>query len=538
MNFPMKKRMRLLQNCTIAICCCIGFFYSAKAQDIDAAINSYASMYSPERIYIHYDKAGYTAGETVWFKAYMMNEIIPADESKTLYIDWIDDKGTLLSHAVSPLVEAVTNGQFEIPADYKGRSLSVRAYTKWMLNFDSAFLYHKDIPVFTKDRTAGDAKNKIVPTIRFFPEGGDIISGLTNKIAFKANDQWGKPVKVTGVIQNSKGEKIDSLVSLHDGMGYFFLFPVPGETYTAKWSVRTPSEKDEKSISHTTPLPTVKPTGVSLQVTISGTKRIFSIAAAPEIVKAAGTLHVVGTLNQYPAFKVSKSITEGFARGIIPTENLPSGILTITVFDAQWNPLAERITYINNDEYRFNAEMTVEHWGLNKRARNEILLTVPDSLLGSFAVSVTDAGIETDSSENIISHFLLTSDIKGRVHNPSYYFSANNDTINQQLDLVMLTHGWRRFKWEDIVKGKLPKITYPKDTAYLALSGKVYGATPTALRSNANIILIVNQKKSGDGNKMLMLPVNPDGTFIDPSFFLLILRIFTISYPKDWLMRQ
>jgi hypothetical protein len=84
----------------------------------------------------------------------------------------------------------------------------------------------------------------------------------------------------------------------------------------------------------------------------------------------------------------------------------------------------------------------------------------------------------------------------------------------------MLTHGWRRFKWEDVAKGKLPKMIYPLDSTYLSLSGKVYGATPTQLRSAASIILIINQKKSGSGNKMLMLPVEPNGTFNDPSFFL------------------
>jgi hypothetical protein len=91
--------------------------------------------------------------------------------------------------------------------------------------------------------------------------------------------------------------------------------------------------------------------------------------------------------------------------------------------------------------------MTVEHWGLNKRARNEIQITVPDSLPANFSVAVTDASIDTDSSDNIISHLLLTGDIKGQVYNPSHYFLNTSDSINQHLDLVMLTHGWRRFNW-------------------------------------------------------------------------------------------
>ena len=87
---------------------------------------------------------------------------------------------------------------------------------------------------------------------------------------------------------------------------------------------------------------------------------------------------------QQTVFKVMKEFKDGNVQGIIPTEDLPSGILTITVFDDKWQPLAERITYVNNEEYLFQPEMTVQHWGLNKRAKNEIEISVPDSLVSQF----------------------------------------------------------------------------------------------------------------------------------------------------------
>ncbi len=504
------------------VTCCTFFcmFLYAGAQNIESTIARYANEYGQERTYLQYDKSAYAPGETVWFKAYLMKGVAPADESKTFYTDWTDDAGKLLLHSVGPLVDATSNGQFDIPADYTGKFIHVKAYTRWMLNFDSSFLYEKDIRIITNNNKAAVVKNTIIPVLQFFPEGGDAVAGVVNKIAFKVNDQWGKPVKIKGVIQSSSGEKIDSLRPTHDGMGYFFILPAAGETYAAKWSVRNTLEKNEKSVDYVTALPAIKPAGVSLQVTVSGNKRIFNITAEENVAKSLGTLHILGTINQYQAFKITKDISPGFVKGIIPTQDLPSGILTITVFDGQWKPLAERITYINNDDYRFNTELSVEHWGLNKRARNEIMITVPDSLTASFAVSVTDAGIETDSSGNIISHLLLTGDIKGQVYNPAYYFSENSDTVAQRLDLVMLTHGWRRYKWEDVVIGKLPKILYPKDSTYLSLSGKIYGVSPAQLRSAATIILVINQKKQGEGNKMLMLPVEPNGTFNDPTYFL------------------
>jgi hypothetical protein len=487
-----------------------------EAQNIDSTIEKYANDYAQERAYIHYDKSTYAAGETIWFKAYLMSGILPADESKTMYIDWTDDKGKLLSRSMIPIVYATAAGQFDIPATYSAKFIHVKAYTKWMLNFDSAFLYEKDITVLTKTASSTTTKNVIIPTVQFFPEGGDAIAGVSNKIAFKANDQWGRPVKIKGIIQNNEGKKIDSLRTIHDGMGYFFILPKAGESFTARWSVKTSSGKD--GTEHTTALPDVKQSGVSLQVSIDGDKRNFVVNASPETATSIGTIHLIGTMHQHEVFKLTKDIAQGSIKGIIPTQNLPTGVLTITVFDNQWAPLAERITYINNEEYLFTPEMTVEHWGLNKRARDEIQITIPDSLPANLSVAVTDMSIDADSSDNIISHLLLAGDIKGQVYNPSYYFTNNSDSMSRQLDLVMLTHGWRRFKWDDVVAGKFPVINYPKDTNYLTLSGKVYGALPAQLREAGNIVLIMKQNKGG--NKIIMAPLETNGNFRDPSVLL------------------
>jgi hypothetical protein len=493
------------------------------AQNIDSTIEKYANEYGQEKAYLHFDKSTYAAGETIWYKAYIMNGIYPSDESKTFYVDVTDDKGKLLLHSIIPVVYAGAAGQFDIPNDYTGKYIHLKAYTKWMLNFDSSFLYNKDIRILSKS-AAGSFKNTVIPSLQFFPEGGDAIEGVSNKIAFQADDQWGRPVKIKGIVENNHGEKVDSLRILHDGMGFFFIFPKPGESFTAKW-------KDEKGTEHVSELPSIKQTGVSLQVSISGDKRNFLVSASPEIASTLGSLHLVGTMNQHEIFKLTKDISSGSIKGIIPTVDLPSGILTITVFDSHWTPLAERITYVNNQEFLFKAEMNVEHWGLNKRARNEISITVPDSLPATFSVAVTDMNIDTDSSDNIISHLLLTGDLKGKVYNPSYYFSNNSDTMSQQLDLIMLTHGWRRFKWEDVVAGKFPQIIYPKDSSYLTLSGKLFGALPSQLRDAGNIILLLRQKK--ENNKMIFVPIQPNGTFTDPSVILFDSTSIYYQLPKS-----
>jgi hypothetical protein len=509
------------------VCAISVFFLStlfAEAQNIENNLQIYANNFTQERIYLHYDKSTYAPGETIWFKAYLMQTIFPVDESKTVYIDWTDENGKLLLHSISPIEDGTAFGQFDIPENYAGQYIHAKAYTKWMLNFDSVFLYNKDLRILSDSNSSPVSKNMIKPELAFFPEGGDVIGGVTNKIAFKANDQFGRPIKIKGEIKNNKGVVVDELNVVHDGMGYFFMMPQAGETFSATW-------EDEKGTQHKTELPAVKNSGVSLQVTVVGTRRNFLVSAAPASVSEINSVHIIGTMYQQPVFNITKVLKEGRSEGIIPTQSLPSGVLTITVFDSQWKPLAERITYVNNEEYTFRPEMNVQHWGLNKRAKNEIEISVPDSLYANLSVSVTDAGIDEDSSDNIISHLLLSGELKGKINNPAHYFLNNSDSIMQQLDLVMLTHGWRRFDWEKVLNGKFPVINYPRDTSYLTLSGKIYGATPSQLRSAGEIILMVNQKKSG--MQIFTTPVNGDGSFNDPSLIIFDTARVYYQLPKS-----
>lgn len=474
------------------------------AQPIEAALNAYTDVYQAERLHIHYDKPVYSPGETVWFKAYLMADIIPADASKTLYIDWIDDKGGLMHHGVSPLLDAVTHGQFEIPANYRGRYIQVRAYTRWMLNFDSAFLYSRVIRMLLPETGTPIVSAPAVPSLGFYPEGGDALIGIGGKIAFKASDQFGRPVRIRGVVASSQGKIVDSLRVLHDGMGAFYLTPEAGVSYTARW-------KDEKNVEHTTVLPAAKTSGVSLQINLSGTKRFINVRSTRDLADANDSFHIVGTMYQRQTFIVSRPSNVQPIRVTLPTENLPSGVLTITVFNKQWLPVAERITFVNNGEYRFDAGFEVQHWGLGRRARNEVVVSIPDSLVANLSVSVTDASISADSSNNIYSRLFLTSELRGEINNPAYYLSGNSDEINRDADLLMLTNGWRRLKWDQVIARRIPKPAYARDSSYLTLSGKLLGVVPGQITPESGIVLVVKQKdKPGE---FILEQLKQDGTF-------------------------
>lgn len=500
--------------------CLSGFFFlTAGAQDFKATLQQYAGKFVPERIHIHFDKSSYTPGDTIWFKAYVMEGIVPTDNSKTLYLDWTDKDGKLFSRSVSPISAGVTFGQIEVPAGYGSDFIHVKAYTRWMLNFDSALLYQKDIRILSAPNPAAK-KQSLRYTMALFPESGNLVAGINNKMAFKVTDQYGRPAKFTGniLINATPGEKI---TALHDGMGTFFINPQAAKKYAVRWT-------DSTGTTHTTEFPPVTANGVIVQVGQTTRKeKVFAVVSTDP---AITSVHVIGTMYLQPVFDINRTLVDGKTEGLIPLSTLPSGIMTITVLDQDYHPLAERVTFVNNGEYHFESEMNVEHWGLNKRARDEVQISIPDNMAANLSVSVTDLAIDYDSTQNIFSDFLMQSELKGKVFNPAFYFNGDPDSTMEMLDLVMLTNGWRKVGWADLAAGKLPEIKYPADTNYQTISGRLYGVTPTQLINAGDIMMIVNQKSA---NQWLTAPVQRDGSFRVPDFMLFDTATVYYQPPKN-----
>lgn len=482
------------------------------AQRIDTTLAVYAAKYQPERIHIQFDKPVYAPGETIWFKAYLMTGAFPSGISKNCYADFYDAGGKLLAHSLFPIVQGGAAGDFRLPDTLSSYAIHIKAYTTWMLNFDTAFLFEKNIPVVQKAASKTAAKITVVPAIQFFPEGGDATNGLPSRIAFAANDQYGRPVKIKGVILNDKNTVMDSLRTEHDGMGSVRILYTKGDSYTAKWT-------DEQNGVHTTPLPAAKESGVNLEITNSAGKKSFIIRRTDDAPDNMKLLHVVATMHQQVVYMANASLGQTTSiGGAIPTADLVSGVLQITLFSSDWKPLAERICYVNNNDATFEPEVGFTNLGLGKRGANTIQISMPDSTIGNLSLAITDKGIGSDSSSNIISRLLLEGSLKGAVYRPQYYFSDSSAVVAKHLDLVMLTHGWRRFNWEAIVAGQMPQIRYPAETDYLTFSGKIYGATPMQLRGAGNLFAILRGKDSSQ--QAVDVHIKPDGTFEDPNIVL------------------
>lgn len=485
---------------------CLGM--KAPAQIIDSMMNIYRDSFPQEKIYVQFDKSYYTAGDKVWFKTYIMNGPFQSEISRTVYAELINDNGNIVQRATIPVLSSSAASNFDIPLSYTGRSLHFRAYTKWMLNFDTGFLYEKNLPLISAATTA-NRTNANTTSLQFFPEGGDLVGALESRVAFKANDNYGMPVKVRGYIKNAAGKKLADFVTGHDGMGSLKLTPAKGETYSAVW-------KDSTGKENTTPLPQVKAAGVVLSAVGSAGSVVYTVKRSEEGSDPFKQLFVEAHMDQQLIYRAKMKLEENsFNSGRIPVDQLPSGILAITVFNSSWQPLAERITFINNNDYIFDTQFRPLLKNLARRGKNVIEIEIADTSLSNLSVAVTDlnANAPLENEDNIYSHLLLAADLKGYIHNPGYYFNSFADSVVQQLDLVMLTHGWRRFKWDDLVQGKRPVIKYPVED-YITLTGTAVGVDPGRISKDNQMNLIIQYKDSS--KQFLSVPVGNGGRFVMP----------------------
>ena len=205
------------------------------------------------------------------------------------------------------------------------------------------------------------------------------------------------------------------------------------------------------------------------------------------------SLHVLMYMYQKVFYKTNLSVnaTEPFT-GVVPVTDLPAGTMQITVFDASWQPVAERVAFINNNNFTINAAVNIREISTQKRGKNLIEILVADTIPANLSLSISDADMNNEQTVNtIVSDFLLMGDVKGYIHNPAYYFTNDNDPIlKSKLDLVMLTNGWRRYNWDDLKVQKTPVIKFPPDN-YLGIYGQIGNEALEKMEKDEQVNLII-----------------------------------------------
>lgn len=438
------------------------------AQNFDTSLSNLNKRFPLQKIYAHFDKDNYVSGENIWFKVYISSDSLPDFQSCDCYVELVSANGTIIDKKKLPVYWGTSWGSIEIPDSLLTGNYFIRCYTAWMLNFNNSPIFNQSLYIYNfNDPLIPKATLKNIYSIQFLPEGGNVVNEVNNVIAFKAINQFGYPAKVVGEVRDNLDSVICLLKSFHDGLGKFVLNPKIGKTYHAV--VKYPD-----NTTQIIQLPQTAISNMTLRIEDMGdNKRIFILKSKTKKTDTTEVI-VVAQINNKLVLNRHFYLTQQESFYTLNTSELPSGIMQITLFNNNKIPISERLVFVNNSNYSTKSYLNIDSNSLSKRGKNVFTFFVPDSLEGSYSISVTDdeASLSSSDKNNLVSQFLVSSELKGYIYNPSYYFKNNSDSVRQALDLVLLTNGWRGFKWSDILNSRFPLVKY-LDKNYITIKGQV-----------------------------------------------------------------
>ncbi|MBE8714604.1 carboxypeptidase-like regulatory domain-containing protein [Sphingobacterium hungaricum] len=314
--------------------------------------------------------------------------------------------------------------------------------------------------------------NALVETdVQFFPEGGDLISGIAKNVAFKAVSSNGKGLAAKGKIINSKKETVAEFADLGLGMGVFSMMPISGETYKAVVSFENGQEK-------TVDLPAVVDKAVNLIAPKQDDTSILVGVVTNESHFATvqnQPFYILAQSNGHLVYGAQASLKNTSMLIKIPKEGLPNGIVQITLMTADGKPVSERLVFLENEKL---LDIQVKSDKDNYARKDAVNLNIAvnkgaEQIPGTYSVSVIDESkvpYDDDNDNSIVSALLLTSDIKGYIEKPNYYFNTKHENRLDALDALLMTQGFRRFAYADLIAEKLPEINFLPEQG-ISLSG-------------------------------------------------------------------
>jgi len=547
----------------------IGFYSFSTNDDIvtklSTQLDKWTDNHPIEKVHLHFDKPYYTAGDDIWFKAYVitgpLHRLQP--DSGILNVELVDAQDSIKQSLKLQLHYGLAYGDFALPDTLHEGNYRIRAYTQYMLNAGSDYIFDQTISignvitnkVFTKttfntftqnglsavtaDISYTDANgtpysdkamsytvmlsNKVLAkgkgvtganggiritlppeneallkngriitglaglpdgtvyksipirtmagyaAVQFFPEGGEMVNGLPAKVAFKAIGTDGLGIEVKGSISNGKGEEVALVNTSHLGMGTFIFTPQSGDTYIANITYPDGTKK-------VVPLPKATDNGYALSIIESGADKLrIGISAKG----TTGRFVLVGQSGGKVYYSAKSSAGNDAFSVIVPKNKFPSGIAQFTLFSESGEPLNERLVFIQNPIDKLNLAVTTAQQSYSVRQKVTLNIAANNNegkpAISSLSVSVTDESkvpVNENTENNIFASLLLTSDLKGYIEQPSYYFNNNNEKTRADLDALMLTQGYRRFEWKSVLNGSPITNHYPAEKTF-TISGRI-----------------------------------------------------------------
>ena len=420
---------------------------------------TFANNFPREKAYLHFDNTSYYVGDTIWFKAYvtLAEKQTFSPISRPLYVELVDQTGHIADKQIIKLTQGEGNGQFVLPRSMLSGYYEVRAYTRWMLAFNEPQYFSRTFPIYqlansdklersittyelssSMENRPSETKEKL--SVRFFPEGGQLVEGVTSQVAFKAESKNEGNIELSGTIYTKEGAEITSFETLHDGMGHFEYTP------SAQPAV---AKVDFQGKKYEFTLPQALPNGYVLSTVNNAGALLVKVscnAATPQDTLAVFISHQ-GRPYVHQLISCRADAPQEF---ILPTRKLPAGVLQVSLINRAGNTLCERFVFSNpRAPLQLSAEGLKEVYTPYAPIRCELQVknAKGEPISGDVSVSIRDA-VRSDYLEydnNIFTDLLLTSDLKGYIHQPGYYFASPSPRKQTELDILLMVHGWRKY---------------------------------------------------------------------------------------------
>jgi hypothetical protein len=507
--------VRVLLFSTLTLCFNYGAF--AQSYNIVDRLKNYFSSYDPEKAYLQFDRPYYAAGDTIFFKAYVTEGGYHklSALSGVLHVDLINTKNKIDQSIILWLDGGVCWGDFALPDSIPAGNYRIRAYTKWMLNSGELDFFDQPIPVGSLiDRDVPDSLLKQPPhlirktaDVQFFPEGGTLVEGINTKVAFKAIGPNGLGIDVKGVVFDKGGKQVCSFESSHLGMGYFFLTPEKGNAYKATLSFSDGSQ-------NIVDLPQPETSGISLSLVNDSSSAIsITITANDAYYKANQNkdfllvIYSGGKTMTYSSKQDIPIVTLGLEKKLLQT-----GVSTITLFSPDRVPLCERLLFVQNNDL-LRLQIHPDKIAYRKKEKVNLLLNAKSQIGlpidGHFSMTIIDESkipVNENSERNIATDLLLTSDLKGYVEQPNYYFNDTSEDAGRNLDVLMLTQGYRNFEWKQVLANDSVVLAFQPEKG-LEINGKLTNLSNKPI-ANGTVTLVPSR-----GGPLLSSKSDSNGLF-------------------------
>jgi TonB-dependent SusC/RagA subfamily outer membrane receptor len=334
--------------------------------------------------------------------------------------------------------------------------------------------------------------------LQFMPEGGTLVEGIPTTIAFKALNENGKPVDIKGEIWDNSGNRVTSFESYHFGMGKFQLAPQKGKTYIARISSLPISQKFE--------LPKATPGGIVMNISKDNGRLIVRLNSTED-----RDIELTGQTKNLIYYSKKLSLKTGEQAVEIDEQKFPAGIAQFTIYSKDELPIAERLVFLNENKILQVKISTDKNKYLPREKVTMTLQTLDekgDPVPSNFSLAVMDDKLWSfadDKQDHILSWLLMSSELRGKIEEPQFYFKKDEPKAVPSLDLVMLTHGYRYFDYIEYVQ-KEGKLKFTPDQPNI-LSGVILNNEQQPVKASVFLVNPVN------GEKAMNIRTGSDGVF-------------------------